>query len=96
MESTVTGLKVTHGLGLSVAGSRRLRTLIRTDTEPAVSRQVNSRMLVCCEDILNEKKRFLFCQTSVLDFFKSPSLTHLLPTVLLDMGENDLDDLPTF
>ena len=51
-------------------------------------------MLADCEEIL-EKKKLISCQTSVLDFFKSPSGNPSLPPVLLNIGDDDLDDWPT-
>jgi hypothetical protein len=41
------------------------------------------------------KKKSLFCQTAVLDFFRSFSGPHASPPVLLDTGDDDLDDSPT-
>jgi len=52
------------------------------------------RRFDCYADILKEKRGSLFCQTSVLVFFKSFSGTRASPPVLLDIGYNALDDAP--
>jgi hypothetical protein len=49
-------------------------------------------MLADCEEFL---EKLISCQTSVLDFFKSSSGNLLLPPVLLNIGEDDIDDWPT-
>jgi hypothetical protein len=41
----------------------------------------------CYEEIVTEKRRYLSCQTSVLDFFKTIS-----ETLLLDNADDDPDD----
>jgi len=46
-------------------------------------------------EIQKEKKRSLAHQASLYDFFKSSSGTHVLPPVMLDIGNEDPDDLPT-
>jgi hypothetical protein len=52
------------------------------------------RMLSDHQEILKEKK-LLSCRTSVFDFFKSSTGTCVPPSVLLDFGGDDPDDLPT-
>jgi hypothetical protein len=52
------------------------------------------RMLACYEKILKEKKRPLSRRISVLDFFKSSSVSPASPPVLLDTGD-DPDDPST-
>ena len=49
----------------------------------------------CCEETPREKKRYLSGQNSVLGFVKSPSSTRASPPVLLDIGDDYLDDWPT-
>jgi hypothetical protein len=46
-------------------------------------------------EVPKENKRLLSGQTSLLDFFKSPSGTVVSSPVLLDTGDDDQDDLPT-
>jgi hypothetical protein len=53
------------------------------------------RVLSFSEKILKEKKGSLSCQTSVHDFFKSPSGTCALPPVLVNRADDDQDDPPT-
>jgi hypothetical protein len=45
-------------------------------------------MLACYEEILKENKRSLSRQTSVLDFFKSSTVTLLSPPAQLDSGDD--------
>jgi len=52
-------------------------------------------MLFRLEKILKEKKGFWSRQTSMFDFFKSPSGTHALPPVMVNSGDDDKDDPPT-
>jgi hypothetical protein len=54
------------------------------------------RISVCYEEILKEKKRPLSSHNSVFDFFKSSSATRALPLVLLNTGDDDPDDPPTY
>jgi hypothetical protein len=53
------------------------------------------RTLACYEEILQEKKSSLSRQNSVLDFFKSSSGPRALPSVLLDIGDDNPDDSAT-
>jgi len=53
------------------------------------------RLLACYEEILKENKRSLSRQTSVLDFFKSSTVTLLPPPAQLDSGD-DPDDRQQF
>ena len=48
-------------------------------------------MFDCCEEIMKAKKMSLFGQTSVPDFFKSSSGTHVSPLVLLYTGDDPAD-----
>jgi hypothetical protein len=60
----------------------------------ATNRQGIMSELDCYADILKEKRRSLFGQTSVLVLSKSFSRTRASPPVLLDIGCNALDDTP--
>jgi hypothetical protein len=51
-------------------------------------------MFDCCEEIMKAKKRSFFGQTSVSDFLKSSSGTHVSPLVPFYTG-NDPGDAPT-
>ena len=53
------------------------------------------RMLACCEEMLEEKKRSLSRQTSVLDFCKEYSETRASPLLFVDLGDDNPDDTPT-
>jgi hypothetical protein len=49
----------------------------------------------CCEQVLKAKKRRLSCDNSVPYFFKSSSGTRASPHVMLDIGDDDPDNMPT-
>jgi hypothetical protein len=53
------------------------------------------RRFACYADILKEKMGSLFHQIIMLVFFKSFSGTRVFSPVLLDIGDDDLDDAPT-
>jgi hypothetical protein len=53
------------------------------------------RVFPCCEETPREKKRYLSGQNSVLGFVKSLSPTRASPLVLLDIGDDYLDNWPT-
>jgi hypothetical protein len=82
--------KLTEGLGLIEAGIRVWGHWLNEQWVPT-TRKVTVRMLACWEEVLEEKKSFLFCFTSLLDFFKSyPGIhTSLSVLVLLDTGDDD-------
>jgi hypothetical protein len=61
----------------------------------ATSRQGIMRRLGCYADILKKKRGSLFRQISVLVCFKSFSGTRASSPVLLDVGYNAVDDVPT-
>jgi hypothetical protein len=66
--------------------------LIRKSSEQQFDKEYED---ACSEKILKEKKRSLSRQTSVLDFFKPYSVNRASPPVLLDIGDDAPDDLPT-
>jgi hypothetical protein len=57
-----------------------------SEHQAAAIRQEIIKMLACYDEILQKTH-----QTSLLDFFKSSSVTHALPTALLDKGDDNPD-----
>jgi hypothetical protein len=53
------------------------------------------RFLSCFEEILKEKKMYLARHTSLLGSVKLSLGTRASPPVLLDVGDDNLDDRPT-
>ena len=53
------------------------------------------RTLACCEEILKEKKKSSSRRSSMLDSFNSSSGSRALPSVLLNIGNDDSCDTPT-
>jgi hypothetical protein len=90
----VTVLKLTERLGLTEAGISVSENTDWNKQRVAATGQGITRMLVCCKDILKEKKRSLNRQRSVIAFFKSSLWTRASPPVLLDIGYDDLHDQP--
>jgi hypothetical protein len=80
---------LTEGLALTEAGIKVFEASDWNRQRAVPTEQGIMRMLACCEEILKEKERSLSRQTSVLDFFNSPSGTCTVPPVLLDIGHDD-------
>jgi hypothetical protein len=66
------------GLGL-IELAFRCEDIYPIEQWAATSREKCIRMLACCEEILNAKKRPVSHQTSVLDFFKWSWGPHVSP-----------------
>jgi hypothetical protein len=69
--------------------SRCLRTLLK-NLRATTTRKGFMRMLACYEEILRQKKRYLYRQITMLDFFKSSSGT----LYYWDIGDDNPDDPP--
>ena len=81
-ERTVMELKLTDGLGLVKGGIKVFEDIGLNKKRVATTRQGIMRLLTCCEEILKEKKESVSQQTSLFDFFKSPSGTGSLLLLL--------------
>jgi hypothetical protein len=92
-ERAVTGLKFTEGLGQIEPGNKVSEDSGLNQQRATKIRQGIMGMLACYENILKEKKKSLSRQTSMLDFYKSPSGTCASPSVLLVIGGDGPDDL---
>ena len=80
-EKTVKVSKFTEGYELVEAGIRVLGDTDWNEQWVAATRQGIMKILACCEEILKERMDSVSCQTSMLDFLKSSSGTHVLPTL---------------
>jgi hypothetical protein len=84
-------LKWTDGLGLTEVGIDVSEDSHWKEQQAATAGLGIVGVLAGYEEILKEIKRFLSGQISVLDFFKSTSVTRASPPVLLDAGDDDQD-----
>jgi hypothetical protein len=80
---------LTEGLGLTGAVIRVSEDTDRNEHRAAKTERGIVRVLACCEEIMEVKKRSLSGQNSVLDFIKSSSGSRVSPPVLLESGEGD-------
>jgi len=85
-ERAMTVLKLTEGLGLIEPG-------IKVFDDSGFNEQQGMRILTWYEEILKEKNRPLFRQSSVLNLKASPGTRASRP-VLLNAGDNDPDNPP--
>jgi hypothetical protein len=85
-DRTMTVLKLTEGLGLIEPG-------IKVFDDSGFNEQQGMRILTWYEEILKEKNRPLFRQSSVLNVKASPGTRASRP-VLLNSGDNDPNNPP--
>jgi hypothetical protein len=85
----MTFFKLTERLGLNETCIKVSEDIYSKEPQAAPVRQGIMRILAWYEEILQEKKKSLSSQTSVLDFFKSSTGTLALSPVLLDIGDDD-------
>jgi hypothetical protein len=96
-ERTMMDLKLIEGLGLIEGVIKVFEDIALNKRRVARTRQGIIRLLACCDEILKEKKKkSLFLQTLLYDFFKLSSGTGSLPHVLLDIGDDDPDNHPLY
>jgi hypothetical protein len=78
-ERTMRVLKLAESRWITDAGIRMFEDTDSNEQGAARTRQRIIRERACYEEIVTEKRRYLSCQTSVLDFFKTISETCASP-----------------
>jgi len=76
---------LTEGLELTAAGIKAFEDISWNEQRPAATGQGIMRVLACFEEIMEEKKRPLSGQTSLLHSFRSFSGILAFPFVVLNI-----------